>query len=154
MTIAPAIRRNRRPAHQAFTLVEVMVSVVIISIMFVSLYAGISSGFGVLNAARENLRATQLMLEKMETIRLYSWDQINTPGFMPATFTTPFYPNDTNSSLNFYGRVVVTNAPVSTNYAAQMRLVIFNVKWTNGTVVREREMQTFVSQNGLQNYVY
>ena len=49
-------------------MVEVLVAVSLVGIMFVSLYSGISSGFAVVQLARENLRATQILQEKMETI--------------------------------------------------------------------------------------
>src|SRR5258708_32929920 len=56
----------------AFTLPEVMLGMVSMSVMIVSLYSGISSGFGMVNLARQNLRATHVALEKMETMRMYS----------------------------------------------------------------------------------
>ncbi|MEW6305945.1 MAG: type II secretion system protein [Verrucomicrobiota bacterium] len=158
-----------RAGGLAFTLVEVLVSVAIIGIMFVSLYAGITSGFAVVQLARENLRATQIMLEKTETMRLYSWSQINSNGFIPSTFTAYFFPAvQSSSSLSssdsvssvagsgtlYSGTVVITNAPVSSGYSDNMRLVIITVSWQSGEHTRTREMQTLVSQNGLQPYIY
>src|SRR5207237_602455 len=78
--------------QSAFSLVEMIVCTAIMVILFVSLYGGISSGFAVVNLARENLRANQIIVEKMETVRLYNWDQINSNGFLPPTFTAPFFP--------------------------------------------------------------
>jgi len=59
-----------RSACSAFTLVEVMVAVWLGAIMFVGLYLGFSQGFAVIQLTRENLRATQILQEKAETIRL------------------------------------------------------------------------------------
>ncbi|MDX1952102.1 MAG: type II secretion system protein [Verrucomicrobiota bacterium] len=153
-------KRANKISSYAFTLMEMLVSVAIIGILFVSFYVGIASGFGVVNLARENLRANQIALEKMETIRLYTWEQINSNGFIPPTFTAPFHPpvagetNNTNSSFVYYGNVTIENAPVASAYSNNMRLVTVTVLWTNSGTARTRSMQTLVSEHGMQNYIY
>src|SRR5437870_2411713 len=67
-------------ALSGHTLVEVMVSLAVLGFMVISLYAGFSSGFAVVRVARENLRATQILAERMEVIRLIKWDDV-VPGF-------------------------------------------------------------------------
>src|SRR5687768_18127569 len=108
------IRRKKETApsslrEQAYSLVEVLVAVVVLGVMFVSLYSGFSAGFAIIELARENLRATQILQEKMETIRLYTWDQINTAGFIPTNFVENFYAvGATNASgLVYTGRVTI-----------------------------------------------
>jgi prepilin-type N-terminal cleavage/methylation domain-containing protein len=54
----------------AFTLIEVLVATLLIGIAFVSLYAGVSSALVQVQLAREDLRATQVLLEKSELLRL------------------------------------------------------------------------------------
>ena len=140
---------------QAYTLVEVMIGVAIISIGFASLYLGFSQGFAVIQVARENLRATQILQEKMETIRLFTWAQLtNSPA--STNFTTSFYPLAPAGSqgTTYTGTRIITNAPVSESYAADLRMVIVQLKWMSGTVSRQREMRTFVSQYGLHNYIF
>src|SRR5439155_19388702 len=83
--------------HQAFTLMEVMLAVVIVGVEFVSLYVAISQGFALVQSARENLRATQIMHEQVEIIRLLDCDKVTTtpspwnfsPSFYPASGTKP-----------------------------------------------------------------
>jgi hypothetical protein len=146
--------------NSAFSLVEIAVCVGIMSVIFVSLYGGIASGFGLVNLARENLRANQIIIEKMETIRLYNWDQINSNGFIPPTFTAQFFPpaststNSAGAGLTYYGILTLTNAPVSAAYATNMLMVTVSLTWTNGNLPRTRELQTLVSKNGMQNYIY
>jgi type II secretory pathway pseudopilin PulG len=141
----------------AHTLIEVMVAVAVLGFMVVSLYAGFSSGFAVLRVARENLRATQILAERMEVIRLVKWDDVQ-PGFIPATFAAPFYAiDDTNNSASqfaYTGKVIVTNAPISESYSDHLRMIQINLTWVSGNITRTREMSTFVSKFGLQNYVY
>ena len=159
----------------AFSLVEVIVCTAIVSIALVSLYGGISSGFAVINVARENLRGNQVLVEKLETIRLYNWDQINSNGFIPATFTAPFFPsvitnlvgtnadgslkyanytNNTGGGLTYFGTVTITNAPFTTPYSTNLRMVTVSLVWTNSNVPRHRQMQTLISANGLQDYIF
>ncbi len=150
----------------AFTLPEVLVSVVIVSVMFVSLYAGISQGFAIIDAARHNMRATQIMLEKVEVLRLFSWDQIKTPGFVPTQFSEKLVPsNSTNnvaigsataagSGTTFYGTIRIDVPPVNDAYTNAMRLITISLTWTNGSVPRSRSMQTLVAEYGIHEFIF
>ena len=146
-----------RAIQGGHTLIEVMVSVSILAFMFVSLYAGFSSGFAVLRVARENLRATQILAERMEVIRLIRWEDVK-PGFIPTSFTAPFYATDstntTTGQFAYEGTVVVSDAAISESYADQLRSIHITLTWVSGNITRTREMSTFVSKFGLQNYVY
>src|SRR6266498_568400 len=148
--------RGQSASRSAFALIEVLMGSGILGVMSVTLYLAIAQGFAVMQVARENLRATQILQEKMETIRLYSWDQIKQPGFIPSTFTDFYDPSGSaaNKGAVYLGTVIVTNAPASESYAADLKWVRVQVMWTSSNVRRQRSMQTFVSHYGLQNYVY
>jgi hypothetical protein len=64
------------------------------------------------------------------------------------------YTNGTSAGVTYYGTVNVTNAPVSPQYASTMRLVTVSLTWTNGNVPRMRTMQTLITANGLQDYIF
>src|SRR6266550_6085100 len=100
MKIRISNQRRAKAGSGAFTLMEVLVAVAIIGIQFVALYLGMTQGFGIVQVSRENLRATQILQEKMETIRLYTWDQITNNGFIPPTFTAAFYPAGSQTNNN------------------------------------------------------
>ena len=143
----------------AFTLVETMVGVAVTGIMIVSLYGGFAFGFQEVRLAREEERATQILLERMEVVRLFNWDQvINLPGYIPTSFTAPFYANNpTNppaNSFTYSGTVVVTNAPGAETYLADLRMIKIEVTWPSAKITRRKQMTTLVSQYGLQKYVY
>lgn len=139
----------------AFTLTEVMLAIGLVSVTFISLYTGFTSGFGVVQVARENLRATQILEEKMETIRLYTWTQINSNGFIPTTFTAPFYPNtNANSGLTYTGTVAISPSGLAESYGSNLVRVVVTLGWRSGTSDRSRQMETYVSRFGLQNYIY
>ena len=59
-----------------------------------AMLSGVTTGTFTMRLTRENLRATQIMLAKLETIRLYNWNQINgSNGFViPKFFTNAYYP--------------------------------------------------------------
>jgi hypothetical protein len=135
---------------------EALFGVVVMGIVFVALYAGMATGFQSVRAARENLRATQMLLEKFETVRLYNWDQINTPGFIPTAFTNYFAPNQTSKGIQYLGRVTIsTNMPAGMTepYRADMRMVAISLTWTSGAHTQSRTFTNFVARYGLQNYI-
>ena len=145
-------------ARSAFTLIEVAVTSAILGVIFVTFYAGIGAGFSMVSLSRENLRANQILLDKMETVRLYSWSQINSNGFIPLTFTAPFESaggaRTNGSGVTYYGELSIGDAPISANYSTNLKLVTVSLTWTNGKSARVRSMQTLVSEFGLQTYIY
>lgn len=113
-------------------------------------------GFGVIRVTQENLRATQIMVEKLESIRLCTWEQLNTPGFVPRKFAALYYDgvSNANGSLTYSGTVTVSNAPPSESYATDLRFVTVDLAWTSGQSTRQRSMTAMISQYGIQNYKY
>lgn len=141
--------------QRATSLIEVLVALAVMGVVFISLYAGFSSGFGIIQLARENLRATQIMLEKMETIRLYTWTQINSNGFIPTTFTNFYDPTRAAQlGVEYHGRLTISDSPITADYGREMKMVTVEVEWECGQIPRRREMITLVSRYGLQNYIY
>ena len=113
--------------------------------------------FFTLRMARENQRATQIILEKVETIRLYTWDQVNSNGFVPRTFTDYYDPQALSGSRGvlYSGTMAITNVPFSTSYSTNLRHLTVTLSWnTAGTMPRFRTLSTLVAKDGLQNYVY
>lgn len=112
----------------------------------------------VTQVTRENLRATQLILEKFETIRLYTWDQINgANGFVIPTNFTENYSVDTSGTaigVTYNGTMTIVNSPLGTSYSSDLKLVTVTLNWTSSGVQRTRTMQTLVARQGLQQYVY
>ena len=138
-----------------FGLLDVLIGMAISGVMFVALYAGLAAGFQTIKIARENSRATQIMVEKMETIRLYNWDQITNNGYIPTNFTERYYPmNTTNAGIIYTGKVTIANSGLPTTYGTQMKKITVDINWTTGRLARRRSLSTYVARYGLQNYVY
>ena len=151
-----------KAASRAYTVVEVLVAVLVLTIMIISLYGGFSAGFAVVQLARENMRATQIMVQRLETMRLYNWDQVrNTANFLKPTFVDRYDPASPNAGTLYNGFVTTNMPPLgSVSYTNNMRAVVVTLFWTNyhhgskQAIVRQRQMQTYVARYGMQNYLY
>ena len=151
-------------ALRAYTFAEVLVAVLILGLMLSSLYASFSSGFTIMRSARENLRATQILLQRMEAIRLFNWRQVlDTTNYLKPTFVDYYDPlGATNNTLgaSYRGFVsppsIPTDVPVA--YRDNMRAVTLTLYWTNHNgnqaIVHKRQMQTRVARYGMQNYLW
>ncbi len=150
--------RNHRLRQSGFSLVEILVTIAVFSLTAGALFRAIASGTVLIQNARENIRANQILVEKMETIRLYTFDQMVTSGFIPTTFTAPLQPTvlgNTNSpGFVFSGQVTITIPPLSTSYVDDLRLVKIQLTWTSNSILHRRNVSTLVCKNGLQSYIY
>jgi len=150
-------RLNSGSRQTGYTLAEVMVGIVIVSVMFLTLYLGFTQGFGVVQSSRENLRAIQILQQQAEVIRLYTWEQVDpAAGMVPATTKWTFYPlgGAGDQGITYTGTVNIATAPMTESYAADNRLVTFALTWTSGNIQRKRQISTLVSKYGLHNYIY
>ena len=152
------VRQQRIRDRAAFTLIETVVGMAIVGILFLALYSGMASSMFSVRFAREQIRATQIMVEKMEVIRTFNWDQVNDASFRPSSFTAAYDSSDTNSfgGLVYSGRVSVVPIPVSVpqNYSDDMRLVTIALSWSSGGMHRTRSLSSYVSRYGIQNGLY
>jgi type II secretory pathway pseudopilin PulG len=164
MKLNATVQRNQR-GRSAFTLVEAMVSVLIMSVLTAGIAGAFSSGIGVVETERENLRATQILMQKTEAIRLMTWNQGTNTTLAPTTFTDWYDPTGTNTQsagATYTGNFSVVAAPTNVPgaYRSSMRLVTATVYWTNypphgrPPIVHSRQMQTQVARYGMQNYIY
>lgn len=147
--------QSKSQRRRAYTITEAMVAVGVFGTLFTSLYVAFSAGFTVIRVARENLRATQLLVQRQETLRLYTWAQLNDATYFKTNFADVYEPLGTT----FHGSITKSQPANMGNpsYLGDMLAVTITVKWTNGIGKPSphiREMQTQVARNGLQNYVY
>jgi len=149
-----------RKRHQrAFSLVETVVGMVMVGVTCLALYSGMTFGMKTLQGARETERATQIMEEKLDTIRLYSWDQINTSGYISNRFYVPFSPSNalagsSSPGVTYTGMVTIADAALSETYSTNLKAITIDLYWPSHPSVRHTQMSTFVAKYGLQCYVY
>ena len=150
--------RCGKPNAEGTTLVDVVMSVALIAILAGGMAGSLTYGFHTMGRVRENQRATQVMLETIETIRLYTWDQVNSNGFIPPTFTGVYDPQAPVGAqgITYYGTISTGTANVGTNAGVNNKLMLMNVtlNWTNRGIAHRRTASTLIGQDGIQNYVY
>jgi hypothetical protein len=145
-------KSNRQQKRLAFTLIDAAVGMGVLGIVLISLFASFTFGFSLTKLYREELRATQILQEKTEAIRLYTWFQItNNTKDIPRSFKESHPSNGTNNSVYFAGTVEFNPKTITnTTYSGELREVLVSVTWTN-KIKRTRSTRTFVSNYGLQN---
>lgn len=141
---------------------EVLCSIAIAAIVATSLFVGFNNGFAILRTTREDLRATQILMQKTEAIRLLTWAQLSSNS--PTTFQEYYNPSGaaTNSGVTLYVGTIsstglATNIPDGVLYKSNLYLVTITVAWTNTVgskpVGHFRQMQTMAAKAGMQNYL-
>ena len=158
-----ALERAHR-CERGYTFAEVLVAAAILGFVATSLYGAFSAGFCVIQSSRENLRATQVLVQKLEAIRLLTWSQVCDTNYLNSTFTEVYDPlGATNNCTGAkYTGYVTASIPavgeLPEAYRTNMVTITVGVYWTNyyGTkpTVHTREMQTRVARNGMQNYIW
>jgi len=150
-----------------YSFVEVLVAAVILGFVGTSLYGAFAAGFCVIQTTRESLRATQILVQKTEAVRLFTWSQVaDTTNYLKFAFAENYDPlgatnNTGGAKYTGYVRASVPTAgdlPGADAYRTNMRTITVTLYWTNynggKTIVHQREMQTRVARNGMQNYIW
>ena len=155
------------------TLIESIIAMALFSVIAVSLFAGISFGCVSARMAQQNLRATQILVDKIEMIRLYTWDQLNTPGYVPTTFTATDESSgssalttstskgkssgsentDRATGTEYSGTITISNAPLTENYSSKVKLVTVEVTWISGRIKKSRKVSAFIAMHGINTYI-
>jgi prepilin-type N-terminal cleavage/methylation domain-containing protein len=142
-----------RAGCSAFSLVEVLFALAIIGVLVTALYGAIGTATSWTRECQENEIATQIMGEKLDTIRLYNWDQITkSNGFLLTNFTVGINPF-TNSTPFYTGNLYWAQAPIAETYASSLLLVTVKLTWKSGGRLQTRSNSTFVTTYGIQELV-
>jgi hypothetical protein len=144
-----------------------MCAVAVVAIAATALFVGFDNGFAMLRQTREDLRATQILMQKTEAIRLVAWNDLtNLPPTIPfREYYTPPGTNGVSSGTVYYGTInttAATNIPGSPPYLPYIHLITINLVWTNyigsgsgsTAVSHTRQMQTLSALGGMQGYIW
>ncbi len=156
---AKVLSPGKRRRMSAFTLAEVVISTLVLAISGGAICLGISSGFTFMQTTREDLRATQILMQRLEAVRLCTWSQLSNFRFQESY--DPIRGGRRPGGTVYYGRVSLSPAadvPATASYSPNLRLVTVSLSWTNsmGThpVAHFRQMQTHAARYGLQRYLW
>ncbi len=168
-------RKERLPRNEAaarsgsgqaaYSLVELVVGAAIVGFVATSLYGAFAAGFCIIRSTRENLRATQIMVQKLEAVRLFTWSQVNdTNNYLTPVFVERYDPENPNKNQRGpqYTGYVQASLPAAGDlpeaYRTNMRTITVSLHWTNyngaKVMVHKRDMRTRVVRNGMQNYIW
>lgn len=147
---------RKRISERGSFLLEALVGGAILAVVSISFFGAISMGFASVRLSQETVRADQILLENLETVRVYPWSSIIKPAFIPTNFTANFTPAgsgpNTASGAVYDVGIAVVPAPMTESYSDTLRQVTVTAAWTSAGVRRVRSMTTLVSQNGIQTY--
>jgi len=147
-------RPEERLSYRAgFTLVEGVVGAAILGFTMAALYGAFSFGFTTIKLSQEEVRADQILVQKLETLRVYDWTQV-TGGYLQAqTNFTAYYSSGATNGLSYSGLLSVTPfVPTTESYSNTLRQVTASVSWPSGGITRTRTMTTLYSTNGLWTF--
>ena len=150
----------RSERREAFTLIEVMLAAAVMLAGIVGMIQVIASGSEMLDLARKQTIATQIIQNEIGKLHLADWSTVSSYTNTDATLGTLITSTITDSTNSSYQRAAVFFqnfrcyryvSPVRTDLIK----VTFTVKWDTGNVGRSyvrtfsRTGSTYVSKNGL-----
>ncbi len=126
-----------------------MIASVILSMVFASAFSVVGQGYNIIENARDNARAAQILQSEMENIRILKWADIVDLGE-----TSTFYPA-TQFSEEFGSRYTCRRSITSRNSRTDQKVCRLGVMWTdNKGISHTRQYFTYITENGLNDYIY
>ena len=158
MNLKGILQKSNR-LRAAFTVADASVAVFVLGTIGGGFCLALSSGFTMLQTTREDLRATQILMQKVEAVRLCTWSELANVSFQESY--DPLGSTNQPGGAVYFGTLTVGPAsaiPNTASYAPNMAQVTINLNWTNYNrslaVPHSRQMQTQVARYGLQNYIW
>lgn len=142
----------RAAREEGFSIVEAMVGFLVLGIVISALCGGFSFGFNAIKLSQEDVRADQILVQKLDTLRIYDWSKI-TNNYIPTNFTAYFSTSNAVHGVTYTGSVSVTRfLATGESYSNTLRQVTATVSWFSEGQPHTRTMSTLVSQKGLLTY--
>jgi prepilin-type N-terminal cleavage/methylation domain-containing protein len=152
--IFPEFQKARSYGARGFTLIEVLMAMGVIGVLVLVLYSAIANSAAMTRNCQENSRVTQILSDKMDTVRLYNWAQINVSNnFLLTNFTVGIDPLVPTSKSYYTGSISVVQAPLTERYKSNLLEVSVTVNWVTGKRPQTRSMTTYVTRYGLNSYI-
>lgn len=136
-------------AKGGFTLVEVMVSMFLMAIVFTASYSSYFLGMNMVEDAREELRASQIIQSELERMRTMNWDAINSVGSWSKVNPEGEFIKKVSDDYVAYRQI----KPVPDE--TDLMMVRIFVWWTSSKGTRTFQVfNTIVTKDGLNDYYY
>lgn len=144
-----AASKTHSESKGGFTLVEVIVSMALMAMVFTAAFGTYFLGMRMVEDAREELRASQIIQSELEAMRTLTWDDLENMGTgwsiidPQGNFVQQF-------AQNYLAYRWVYDIP-----GAQQKRIAIWVRWTNSRGQYSYQMfSTVFTQNGLNDYYY
>jgi prepilin-type N-terminal cleavage/methylation domain-containing protein len=142
-----ALNNKRHLSGDGFTLVEVVISMVLMALVFTAAYGSYFLGLRIIQDAREEVRAHQIIQSELERLRTKNWEQL---GKLPATEV--FEPQGT--FVKQYAKQYQAYRLVR-DIGTQQKYVIIVVLWEKSKGEDGKAVfNTVFTQGGLNDYYY
>jgi prepilin-type N-terminal cleavage/methylation domain-containing protein len=140
-------RRSGSQKDNGFTLVEVIVASLVLGLVFISSIATMTYGYKLLENARFNTLASQVIQSEIETLRLRNWSQISA---LPAKEAITITKTMADAGFNRF-----TGWRAISSIRANTKAIVVAVQWTASSGrVHSRRYTTYMTKDGLNDYYY
>ena len=117
-----------------FTLVEVMMAALILVVGFIGMIEAVGLGSKMMDAARRQTLAAQILNHEIEKLRLSSWTTINALAAGPTTITID---SQFTTAIAASGATYTLSRSVSDVVSGSIREVTFTATWVVSTSRRD-----------------
>jgi prepilin-type N-terminal cleavage/methylation domain-containing protein len=130
-----------------FTLVEVIISMVLMAIVFTAAFGAYFLGMRMVEDAREELRASQIIQSELEALRSLNWGDLDDlPSMSPV--------NPQGSMIQQFAKNYIAYRQVTSIDATKKRVIVY-VWWINSRGVYTYQIaNTIFTKRGLNDYYY
>ncbi len=139
---------RRRCSKNGMTMIEIVIAVMVLGLVVASTFMAMRAGFTMIQLARDNTMAGQILQSEMENLRLKSWDQLN------ELEEEEEFQVDTLLDENIGDRFIRTRR-IRGIRGGRMKEVEIEVQWTSLRGARHRRVyRTLFGKEGLNDYYY
>ena len=137
-------------SKDGFTLVEVMVSVFLMAIVFTAAFGSYFLGMRMVEDAREELRASQIIQSELEAMRSLSWAELEA---LPSI--EPIQPTGTLIQQFAKNYIAYRQVYEVTGSGGTQKQIIVYVWWKNSRDLYSHQIaNTVFTKGGLNDYYY
>jgi prepilin-type N-terminal cleavage/methylation domain-containing protein len=142
-----ATNQSELSSQEGFTLVEVIMSLLLLAIVFSAAFGTYFLGMRILEESRQEVRATQIIQSELEAMRTMTWNDI-------GLLSTSAYITPEGEFVTQYADEFRVYRYIQTINSTQKRVTIW-VWWVNSNSQNTfRRFTTVFTKNGLNDYYY
>ena len=140
------MQKSEKTAAAGFTLVEVMISMVLLAIVLSGAFSTYILGLRMMSDFREEVRATQIIQSEIERLRTQNFTQL--ASYLGEADFTP-----KGEFINEYSDVYEAQRTVSSISGGNQYLIGIRVQWTSQNGRQQtRWFNTVFTKDGLNDY--